>query len=223
MNVKAMFRQVPTMAYLVVGLVAAGASWLALNNAHQREVGALAGKLKATQDASDSTAKALRKTITSLDGKVAEFRGRLAQYAVRQVRTDTATARLRTARDSLAQTVADSLATIQQLRDRATRLIAASDSAEDAHRRERLSADSALASAKRATSFAVDSVKKASLGALNAAIQRAVTAERLLHVKTGWRARVLARCGATGGYGWVQAGSGIRAGPALILGCRGVP
>ena len=39
-RIMALFKQLPLTAYLVTALLSAGAGWLALNNAHQRQLGA---------------------------------------------------------------------------------------------------------------------------------------------------------------------------------------
>lgn len=219
----AFLKGVPVTVYLVLSAIAVAGGWLALNNAHQREVGALKATMQAKQAASDSAAKVLIQRNAQLDSLVSRFTVKVAQVTAAKASTDAATTKLKSARDSLAQAVADSLATIQELRDRGARLIAASDSAEKAHAVERAKADAALMAAKQATAFAVDSVKQASLGALNAAIARAVSAERLAKVQTGLRARLVSRCGVIAGVGGVWAGGSVKAGPAVTVGCKLFP
>ena len=213
----AFLKGVPLTVYAVIAAAGAFAGWLALDRAHQRELGKLEAEQKVKHAASDSATKVFTATITTLEGKVAVFGAALERNRAAKARTDVAAATLRSARDSLSEALQDSLATVEELRAKAARLIQASDSAEAAHQRERVSADSALASAKRATTFAVDSVKAASLGALNAAVARAGNAETRAAGRTGWKAKILQR-------GGLNAGWGVRANqPDVMLGCRIAP
>ena len=224
MKIPAFLKGLPVTVYLVAGAVGVFAGALAINNAQQRAIGALDATMRDSQRASASTARILRERNKALDGKVAEFTARLATHATAKRATDAQTAQLRTARDSLAHVVADSLATIDALRDRAAQMIAASDAAEVARAKERAAAASALEQAQRTLIFAVDSVRTSAAEALAAAIHRAETAERAVKVRsTGLRARLLARCGLIGGYGGVLSGGAAHAGPAVTLGCRLVP
>lgn len=216
----AFLKGLPTTASLVVGLVAAGAGWLALDRAHQREIGKLEAEQKVERAAADSVVAALARRNAALDALVATATATAAKYQAGKHASDVQAGKLKTARDSLAQAVADSLATLEQLRARGARLIAASDSAEKAHAEERVRADVALASARRAMTFAVDSVRAAGQTALEAMRRRAEAAERVQKVA---RAGLFSRCGVIGGYGGVLAGGEVLAGPAVTVGCKVFP
>lgn len=218
------FRQLPVTVYLVVGAVAAAGGWLAINNAHQRELGALEVTQHAKLAAADSALKVLTRKNEGLDSLVATFSAAAAKYQAGKHASDVQAGKLRSARDSLAEAIADSLATIETLRARATRLIIASDSAEIAHGKERQSADSALKAAKRSLTFAVDSVRAASQTALDRMRERAETAERVTKARaTGWRAALLGRCGLNVGGGVVTSGGRGYAGAGATLGCKVFP
>ncbi|MDP1859700.1 MAG: hypothetical protein Q8K82_13575 [Gemmatimonadaceae bacterium] len=210
----------PLTVYLVVGLIVGGSGWLALDRAHQRKVGRIEAEQQVKQAASDSAVKALSRRNAALDALVATATATAAKYQAGKHASDVQAGKLKTARDSLAQAVADSLATIEQLRARGARMIAASDSAEKAHAEERVRADVALASARRAMTFAVDSVRAAGATALDAMRQRAEATERVQKVA---RAGLFSRCGVVGGYGGVLAGGKVLAGPAVTVGCKVFP
>lgn len=220
----ALLKQLPITAYLVIAGFAAAGGWLALNNAHQRQLGALAVQLKTVRAAADSATAVLTRRNLELDGMVAAADLKAARNQAAKHASDVQAAHLKTARDSLAQAVADSLATLEQLRARAARMIAASDAAELAHAVERLTADSALKASRRALTFAVDSVRAAGKTALDAMRTRAETAERAgVGRAKGWRAALLGRCGVIVGVGGVRSGNQVYAGPAVTLGCRAFP
>jgi hypothetical protein len=219
-RILAYLKAVPLTVYLVVGCVAAGAGWLALDRAHQREIGRLEVEQKAKQAAADSAVAVLAWRNAALDGLVATATATAAKYQAGKHASDVQAGKLKTARDSLAQAVADSLATIESLRERATRMIAASDSAEKAHATERQQADVALKDAKRAMTFAVDSVRSAGKDALDRMRARAEAAERVQKVA---RAGLFSRCGVIGGYGGVLAGGEVLAGPTVAVGCKVFP
>jgi len=216
----ALLRRLPLVVYLVAGAVVLAGGWLALNNAHQRELGALEATQKVKQAAADSAVQALARRNQRLDSMVRDAAAVAARAQAAKHASDVQSAKLQTARDSLAQAIADSLATIEQLRARAERMIAASDSAEQAHALERVRADSSLKATKRALTFAVDSVRAAGQHALDRMRERAEAAEKLQAVaRAGW----LSRCGVIGGYGGVLAGGAVKTGPTVSLGCRLFP
>ncbi len=216
----AFLKGLPATVYLVVGLLGAGAGWLALDRAHQQEIGTLKATQKARQAAADTALKVLARRNAALDAQVAQATADAAKYQAGKHASDVQAGKLKTARDSLAQAVADSLATIEQLRARAARMIAASDSAERSHAEERARADVALASARRAMTFAVDSVRKAGQTALDKMRERAEAAERL---QTVTRPRWWSRCGAGVGGGVVWDGQTVHAGPGVSVACKVFP
>lgn len=220
----AALRQVPVVVYLVVGGVALASGWLAIDRAFQRQQGRFDEQMKTVRAASDSSVKVLTDRNATLDSLVAISDAAAARNQAAKHASDVQAGHLKTARDSLAQVVADSLATIEELRARAARMIAASDATEAARKVERQTADSAAREAKRSLIFAVDSVRAAAGTALDAMRHRAELAERLTKVRsTGLRAALLSRCGVIGGVGGVQSGGRLYAGPAVTVGCRLLP
>jgi hypothetical protein len=168
---------------ILAALVVAAGSYLGWR-AHERSVGALEVRMAQADSAHkvDSLASvraidSLAKANLRLDSLVAGAEGKARTYRVATVTTDTARAHLASARDSLAQAIADSQATLAELRAAGERMIRASDSTEAAHAKERQDADDALAAAKRAYTFAVDSVRKDANRAIQAAVRRATDAE----------------------------------------------
>ena len=108
----------------------------------------------------------------------------------------------------MAAVLADSQATIAELRASGARLIQASDSAEAAHRLERQAADSALHAATFAYRFAVDSVQRRATDAVNAATKRAVDAEA--------ETKIAKRLIPNSAVGWIKLG--LTAGAAFEVG-----
>jgi chromosome segregation ATPase len=220
----AFFRGLPLTVYLVVGVVAAAGGWLAINNAYQRQQGAFEEKLKVVRAASDSSMSILTKRNHALDALVADAVATAARYQASKHAADVQASKLKTARDSLAQAVADSLATIEDLRGKAARMIAASDLTEAARAVERVRADSTLKAQKKALTFSVDSVRAAGKDALDKMRTRAETAERAgVTVSKGWRAVLLGRCGVIAGVGGVRSGNQLYAGPGVMAGCKVFP
>ncbi len=224
LKVWSLAKNVPAVVYIVIAVVGTTMGLFQLNNAYQRAQGALTEQLKRVKFVSDSTAKALTVKNAGLDSLVTVFAAKVASNQAAKHASDVQAFHLKTARDSLAQAITDSLATIGELRARASRMVAASDSAEAAHLKERQTADSALNAARTATIFAVDSVRATAAAALAAAIGRANAAERITQSRTtGLRAALLARCGFGGGSGVVWSGGRALAGPTVTLGCRVLP
>lgn len=168
---------------VVVGLVIVVAVFLGFRQS-ERHKGALAvlfhqadSTHKADSLASLRAVDSLAQVNARLGTLAIAAQGKAKAYEAAKVTDDTVAAHLASARDSLAKLIADSLATMAELRASGLRLIAASDSAERAHKIERQSADSALAAAKRTYTFAIDSVGKAANRAIQSAVKRATDAE----------------------------------------------
>lgn len=157
MNIKALLKQVPATAYIVSGaIVILWGAWMA-NSYHQREIGARNAELRLSRQAEDSLKrdiKIARKAREAAEAKAA--RDSVALLASRQsvraaaARSDSAVRDAREARARALSVVADSSATLAQLRTEIVSLVSKTAAADSAHavERARWAADSTTSNAR---------------------------------------------------------------------------
>lgn len=219
----------PLAVYLLIGSVAAGAAWLAVHDANQRQRGAdeiirkqLTAALDTARRVSDSTAAVADSMRTASAILRVRARAEAAKDAATQARADAAIQAASSERDAARRLLEDSMATTAQLRGQVGRMIVREVADSITHAQERAQAARTKA-ALLATIDGDSTAIRSAAGAIAAAIKRAEAAERLAKAAKPARVGLLSRCGAIAGYGGVLAGGGFTAGPALTLGCRVFP
>lgn len=225
----AFLKGLPLSMYFAAGVVTVLLTALAINNAHQRQLGAE----KILRHSADSIAQVAVKQAqlalavaeqsvrdaTALRIKAA---AEAARDAATQARTDAAIRATANERDAARRLLEDSLATVAQLRTTVGRLVTASVADSVAYAGERMQA--ARTKASLLAVIVGDSLAiRDGQTAIRAAIARAVAAENVAKPGKAPRGGLLGRCGAIAGYGGVWAGGTVKAGPALTLGCKLFP
>ena len=222
-------KQLPITAYLVLAGITTAGGWLALNNAHQRTLGA-EQVLRHTADSlaviakqvSDSTIAVAERAVHAAVAERARALAQVARSRAVQVATDSVARLAAAERDTARALLADSLATVAQLRGQVGRLIVSGVADSVAHAKDRASSKRTIADlliAIDADTVAIRSLEDA----VEKAIGRAVAAGRVAKLGKAPRNSLLSRCGAIAGYGGVLAGGTLKAGPAVTVGCRVFP
>jgi len=167
--------------------------------------------------AADAERAALR-AVAVADSLRNDAKRRAAVDAKRHAETDSALAASGREREAALRVAADSGATADALRDRIVRLAQSSVADSVSFARERDAHQRTVAvlwEVIRADSAAI----REGLRATNAAIARAVAAERQRDILSKQKPRLLDRCGLSVGYGATEKGIG----PAVLVGCKVAP
>lgn len=222
----AFLKGLPVTIYLVAGIITALITALAINNAHQRELGA-ERILRQRADSiarvalhlSDSTILVAERAARDAAALRAKVIAEAAKDAKVQARTDSAIRATASERDAARRLLEDSLATVAQLRTTVGRLVTASVADSAAYAAERMQAAKTKVALLGVIASDTAALLKAQ-DAIAAALHRATTAEALGKLGKPPRGGLLGRCGAIAGYGGVVAGGAVKTGPALTLGCK---
>lgn len=217
----ALLQSLPAVVYVAAAVVAG----LVLYGAHERSVGAAKADTKAAQAIakaalaqSDSANKATARAIEAAETARATARAVVAKEAAVKARADSVARVASNERDAARRLLADSLATVQQLRGQVGRLLYVATADSIAHARELAAKDSTRVSLERALS--ADSVAiRGAQGAIAKAISRAEAAERLVKMAKP-RGGLLSRCGASANYGAIWNGKSFATGPGIGIGCK---
>lgn len=214
--------QATPVAVYVGAAVVAG---LVLYGVHERSVGAARADTKAAQAIakaalaqSDSANKATARAVEAAEQARATARAVVAKEAAVKARSDSVARVASNERDAARRLLADSMATVQDLRGQVGRLLYVATADSIAHARELAAKDSTRQSLERAL-FADSVAIRGAQGAIAKAIARAEAAERLVKLAKP-RASLLSRCGASANYGAVWNGKSVATGPGIGIGCK---